>query len=135
MPKSVVEIALIWLASGVGNTISIRAKKTASGYTLSAVDEAGEKLKLKPTRIKAPLTNEQLLEAAKTLSWVPGKYGELYELREYESEFGEDAAEFITATSDVYPAFDAFVDADNKAWLEQKMIEWGADDEDDDQDE
>ena len=135
LPSGIVEIACLHLASGLGNTISIRATETASGYTLSAADEYGETFKIKPSKIDSPLSNEQLLEAVKTLEWRDGG-GRVYQLREDESEsVGEEAAEFISATSDIYPAFESFIEADNQAWLAQKQGEWRADeDEEEDED-
>jgi hypothetical protein len=64
-----VEIARLYLASGIGNTISIRAHREGAEIELRAVDEFGDRLSISPARAPEPLTNSELLAAVKSVEW------------------------------------------------------------------
>jgi hypothetical protein len=71
-----------------------------------------------------------LLDAVKTLEWHgPLAQGEVYWTRELEAEMDVvRAAEFISGTSEVYPAFADYVEGDNQDWLSDQG--WGNSDDD-----
>lgn len=120
LPGGEVEIARLYLASGAGNTISIRAKRQENDILLGAVDEYEHRLRITPTRVTKPLTNAQLLAAARSLEFVgPMAHGAVWRTRELEAEVDiEAAAEFISGESELYPAFGGLVEDDNREWLE-----------------
>lgn len=121
LPEGEVEIARLYLASGIGNTISVRARRAGGEIALRAVDEFGDKLSIMPRRIPRPLTNAELLAAVKTLEWEgPLAYGLVWDTREAEAEVdAEAAAEFIDGESELYPAFAELVEEDNRRWLDE----------------
>jgi hypothetical protein len=133
LPEGEVEIARLYLASGAGNTISVRARRNGSKIHLRAVDEYEDRLSITPDVIDRPLTNDELMEAAKTLEWRgPFAHGNIWQTREFEAEVDvEAAAEFITGESHIYPAFDSYVGADNLTWLDEQEVFADGDDEDD----
>jgi len=122
LPEGEVEIARLYLASGIGNTISVRARKDGAEVLLRAVDEFEDQLSITPDRLKRPFSNAELLQAVKTLRWEgPLAYGEVFWTRELEGELDlERAAEFISGESEFYPAFADYVEGDNQDWLEQQ---------------
>ena len=97
LPEGEVEIARLYLASGAGNTISVRARRSGSELALGAVDEFEDRLSITPDHVERPLSNAELLEAVKTLEWHgPMAHGNVWQTREYEAEVDiEQAAEFI----------------------------------------
>lgn len=115
-----VEIARLYIASGLGNAISIRARTDGRGIGLRAVDEFEQTLSLSPERISKPLSYQELLLLVKSLEFVgPLAEGPLWWLRELEDDPDpEHTAEFISGNSEVYPMFEALIDEDNAAWLE-----------------
>ena len=128
LPEGEVEIARLYLASGIGNTISVRARRVGTEMLLRAVDEFEDRLSITPDRLDRPFTNTELLAAVKTLEWRgPLAYGEVYWTRELEAEGDvERAAEFISGDSEIYPAFAGYVDGDNQDWLAEQ---WGGSDD------
>ena len=54
LPEGEVEIARLYLASGIGNTISVRATKRGTDIALRAVDEFEDRLSIKPGDLKQP---------------------------------------------------------------------------------
>jgi hypothetical protein len=129
LPGGEVEIARLYLASGIGNTISVRARRDGPEIALRAVDEFECRLSITPDRIRHPFTNVELLDAVKTLQWHgPLAHGEVYWTRELEGEVDfERAAEFISGESEVYPAFADYVERDNQEWLDRQRDEPHAD--------
>jgi hypothetical protein len=69
LPEGEDEIARLYLASGIGDPISIRARRKETAIELRAVDKFGDRLSVKPASIAKPLTNLELLEAVKSLEW------------------------------------------------------------------
>jgi hypothetical protein len=132
MPGGEVEIARLYIASGIGNTISIRARKRRGNISYRCVDEFEEKLRCRPATSLLPLTNTELLALTKTIRWAgPLTYGNLWKLRDYEAEIdAEHAADFINGDSELYPAFAGLIADDNSAWLAAQP---GADEDDDDE--
>jgi hypothetical protein len=122
-PEGEVEIARLHIASGIGNTISVRARRSGEQISLSAVDEFEDALSLSPSKVIQPLANAELLQAVKTLEWHgPLAVGEVWSIREFEAQTDVyAAAEFITGSSEIYPAFAAAIEADNEAWLEELL--------------
>ena len=51
LPGGEVEIARLYLASGAGNTISIRAKRQENDILLGAVDEYEHRLRITPPEL------------------------------------------------------------------------------------
>ncbi len=119
LPEGEVEIARLYLASGLGNTISVRARRDGPEISLRAVDEFEDRLSITPDRLERPFSNAELLDAVKTLEWQgPFAHGEVYWTRELEAEGDlQRAAEFISGESEVYPAFAGYVERDNQDWL------------------
>jgi hypothetical protein len=134
LPGGEVEIARLYIASGIGNTISIRARSDGSRISLRAVDEFEDRLSITPDSIPRPLSNVELLEAVKTVAWEgPLARGEVFWTRELEGEVDlEAAARFITGESEIYPAFADALEQDNETWLAAQYGE--EDDEEDDSD-
>jgi hypothetical protein len=130
LPEGEVEIARLYLASGIGNAISVRARRDGARISLRAVDEFDDRLSITPGRIDRPFSNAELLDAVKTLEWHgPLAQGEVYWTRELEAEMDVvRAAEFISGTSEVYPAFADYVEGDNQDWLSDQG--WGNSDDD-----
>ena len=131
LPEGEVEIARLYLASGAGNTISVRARGTGAQIHLRAVDEFGDRLSITPDCIEQPFSNDELFDAVKTLEWQgPFAHGEVWWTRELEAEVDLDsAAEFISGESEIYPAFEGYVEGDNQAWLAEQQEEPDDDEE------
>ena len=132
LPGGEVEIARLYLASGIGNTISVRARSLDSEISLRAVDEFEDRLSITPDRIDKPLSNAELFAAVKTLHWEgPLAQGEVFWTRELEAEVDlAAAAQFITGESEIYPAFADLVDEDNGDWLTSQYDESGEEEDD-----
>jgi len=131
LPEGEVEIARLYLASGAGNTISIRARRTGTQIHLRAVDGFGDRLSITPDRIERPFSDAELLAAVKTLECHgPLAHGEVYWTRELEGEIDlESAAEFISGESEIYPGFADYVERDNQDWFAEQQEDSDDDEE------
>jgi hypothetical protein len=117
-----VVIASLWLSSGPGNEIRLMA---SPGIAFRAEDAYGYKLSLEPSRSVVPLSNSELMQAVKTLEWREGPTPmPVWSLREQTAEYADlaSAARFISGESSLYPAFQAMVEQDNRAFELQSEL-------------
>jgi hypothetical protein len=131
LPQGEVEVCRLYLASGIGNTISVRGRRETEVILFRAVDEFEDCLSIEPAQTERPLTNSELLKAVKTLEWRgPLTKGPVWSTRDFEAEVDlERAADFITGDSEMYPAFADLIDADNEQWLEDQRETLDLDDD------
>ena len=122
LPQGEVEIARLYIASGLGNTISIRARKRGERISYRCVDEYEDRLVCRPEFSVEPMTNAELMVLVKSITWnAPGIKGNVWRLRDFEAEVGlEHAAEFINGDSEIYPALADRITDDNTNWLNEQ---------------
>jgi hypothetical protein len=121
-----VEIASLYLASGLGNTITLFARPDAGGISIRAEDEYDGTLSVVPTHVSVPLTNAELMAAAKSLEWTAGiARGSVWSVRDAEADVDlEVAVRFISGESELYPAFESLVEEDNREWADATQRQW-----------
>jgi hypothetical protein len=132
-----VEIASLYLASRLGNTIRILARQESVGIAFRAEDDYGGTLIVAPAHAPAPFSNSELMETVKKLEWQEGlAKGPVWVVRDREAAAYLEtaplidvsrAAEFISGESTFYPAFEGLVEDDNRAWAIAFEHKWVVD--------
>lgn len=117
-----VEIALIALASVTGDLISIRAERAGTRIVYRIEDEYGTKFRFYPKQSTQPLSLGELIAMIDYVTGhLDGAQGLTSAYRDYNLD-GCDAerlVDFVTVTSDFYPALRAYYEDQARAWLKR----------------
>jgi hypothetical protein len=126
-PDSDVEIAQIYIASGIGETYSVRASVGQGGtIEYAVVDDYGEEFEASPSDSDSPLTMRDLIGLIDSVDlgdddmWGGGWTDAL---RNGNLEHGGDPADylhFVQVSSAFYPELSAYYDSEALAWLESR---------------
>jgi hypothetical protein len=116
-----VEIALISLASVTGDLISIRARPSDTRIVYRIEDEYGTNFRFYPNHSAQPLSLGELIAMIDHATGHLGgnRQGLTSAYRDYnlDGSDAEDLVDFVTVTSDFYPALQAYYEDQARAWL------------------
>jgi hypothetical protein len=112
-----VEIARITLASVLGDTISVRARREGRDIRFSIEDEYGTEYIVRPASDWKPLRMRQLIAM---IDGADGELGAVITPAASQLEYGtspEEARDFVRIESDFYPQLSAYYDARLERWF------------------
>jgi len=129
LEKEEVEIARITLASVLGDTISVRARREGLDIRFSIADEYGTEYIVQPESGRKPLELRQLIAM---LDGADRDLGAVLTPAASQLECGtsiEEARHFVRVESDFYPQLGAYYDARLERWFAEYAAE-NADEDD-----
>jgi hypothetical protein len=124
-----VEIARVVLQSSTQDVFSLRARRTRTRWVYRLLDEYDSTFTLTPATSRRPLTLRRLvhmLEGAQSDELETGGDGLVLCWAQQQLDYGdspEDAIDFVSVSSEVYPTLGRYFDARLQAWADERNAE------------